>query len=266
MEVLAGEPDFIVEVHESNCKFTFDFSQVYWNSRLHAEHERLVKLFDTSDVVADVFAGVGPFAIPAAKKGCTVFANDLNPSSTEYMQKNCTTNKVAERVRITTMDGRAFIRQVLREVAERPFTNVSLIISSKERAKLERQRRLDPSTATNIPELPPKRRIDHFVMNLPATAIEFLDAFNGAFQNLRNAEGAEALYTPKTMPKIHCHCFTKELEREKAIEDIRQRATQALGYPLEYASYHFVRSVAPNKDMYCLCFTLPYALLEDAKQ
>lgn len=67
---------------------------MYWNSRLHAEHERLVKLFDASDVVADVFAGVGPFAIPAAKKGSIVFANDLNPNSTKYMQTNCVTNKV----------------------------------------------------------------------------------------------------------------------------------------------------------------------------
>jgi len=76
---------------------------VYWNSRLHAEHERLVNLFGASDVVADVFAGVGPFAIPAAKKGCIVFANDLNPNSTAFMQTNCATNKVRRFLAISTL-------------------------------------------------------------------------------------------------------------------------------------------------------------------
>jgi len=61
---------------------------------LHTEHERLVQLFQPSDVVADVFAGVGPFAVPAAKKGCGVFANDLNPNSYKYLLKNSQDNKV----------------------------------------------------------------------------------------------------------------------------------------------------------------------------
>lgn len=67
---------------------------MYWNSRLHSEHDRLVKLFNPSDVVADVFAGVGPFTIPAAKKGCAVFGNDLNPNSAKYMESNATENRV----------------------------------------------------------------------------------------------------------------------------------------------------------------------------
>jgi tRNA (guanine37-N1)-methyltransferase len=61
---------------------------------LHTEHARLVDLFKSEDVVADVFAGVGPFALPAAKKGCAVWANDLNPDSYRYLQINVDNNRV----------------------------------------------------------------------------------------------------------------------------------------------------------------------------
>ena len=46
--------------------------QVYWNSRLEREHKHLVDTFKRSDVVVDVMAGIGPFAVPAAQKGCQV--------------------------------------------------------------------------------------------------------------------------------------------------------------------------------------------------
>ena len=68
---------------------------MYWNSRLHTEHNRLVQLFNPGDVIADVFAGVGPFALPAAKKGCGVLANDLNPESYRWLLRNVESNKVA---------------------------------------------------------------------------------------------------------------------------------------------------------------------------
>jgi len=41
-----------------------------------------------------MFAGIGPFAIPAAKKGCFVYANDLNPASFNYLIENAKSNKV----------------------------------------------------------------------------------------------------------------------------------------------------------------------------
>jgi tRNA (guanine37-N1)-methyltransferase len=44
-----------------------------------------------------MFAGIGPFSIPAAKKGCTVLANDLNPKSYHYLQENRKLNKVRGR-------------------------------------------------------------------------------------------------------------------------------------------------------------------------
>ena len=46
--------------------------QVYWNSRLEQEHRRLTDCFQPGQRVIDVMAGIGPFAIPAAQRGCQV--------------------------------------------------------------------------------------------------------------------------------------------------------------------------------------------------
>ncbi len=94
-EVLAGEPKLNVEVKEQDCFFRFDYSKVYWNSKLDTEHRRLVQLFNEGDAVCDVMAGVGPFAVPAGKKGVFVWANDLNPDSYASLKDAITRNKVA---------------------------------------------------------------------------------------------------------------------------------------------------------------------------
>ncbi|GME98428.1 unnamed protein product [[Candida] boidinii] len=71
MKVIAGEDNFLVEQKESDCIFKFDFSKVYWNSRLSTEHGRLINEFKTNEAVCDVMAGVGPFAIPAVYQEIT---------------------------------------------------------------------------------------------------------------------------------------------------------------------------------------------------
>nr|WP_263853967.1 hypothetical protein [Methanohalophilus profundi] len=45
------------------------------------------------DVVVDMFAGVGPYSIPAAKKCGYVYSIDKNPQAVEYLQK--TSNSTA---------------------------------------------------------------------------------------------------------------------------------------------------------------------------
>lgn len=99
MEILAGYdgPDaFLTTASEAGCRFSFDFSKVYWNSRLSTEHDRIVeRYFEPGHVVADVMAGVGPFAVPAAKKRCFVLGNDLNPDSAHWMEVNRKDNKVS---------------------------------------------------------------------------------------------------------------------------------------------------------------------------
>jgi tRNA (guanine37-N1)-methyltransferase len=60
--------DFVVSVRENGAKFMFDFSKVYWNPRLVTEHQKIVDLLKVGDLLFDVFAGVGPFSVPAAMK------------------------------------------------------------------------------------------------------------------------------------------------------------------------------------------------------
>ena len=95
-EVLAGSPDMNVETSEQKCIFRFNYGKVYWNSKLQGEHWRVTQMFKPGEAVADVMAGVGPFAVPAAKKKCFVWANDLNPDAYSSLEDAIQTNKVLD--------------------------------------------------------------------------------------------------------------------------------------------------------------------------
>ncbi|KAK8971345.1 tRNA (guanine(37)-N1)-methyltransferase 2 [Platanthera guangdongensis] len=108
-EVLAGKEDMVTEVKQYGATFKLDYSLVYWNSRLEHEHIRLVSQFHPGEVICDMFSGVGPFAIPAAQKGCFVIANDLNPHSIHFLKINAKINKVEDNITAYNMDARAFM-------------------------------------------------------------------------------------------------------------------------------------------------------------
>lgn len=112
-EILAGDCNMVTEVKQYGALFKLDYGLVYWNSRLEHEHLRLTSKFQAGDTVCDMFAGIGPFAIPAAQKGCQVYANDLNPDSIRYLKINAETNKVANLVRAYNSDARKFILSLM---------------------------------------------------------------------------------------------------------------------------------------------------------
>lgn len=88
---------------------------------------------------------------------------------------------------------------------------------SKTAKKKEGRRQQVPSTVNPPPPTPARKHISHFVMNLPDSAIQFLDAFRG----ILSAPGLKELY--EKMPMVHCHCFTREVtDPKKAEADITQ--------------------------------------------
>ncbi|KAL2000402.1 hypothetical protein VTN02DRAFT_3167 [Thermoascus thermophilus] len=268
-ELLAGDNDMNVIAHEQDCEFRFDYSRVYWNSRLDTEHRRLVDKFHEGEMVCDVMAGVGPFAVPAGRKRIFVWANDLNPHGWEVMVDAIKRNKVQQFVTAFNLDGREFIRRSAKELlASEP---VVATIEPKVRRSQREKMAEDGAAAAPIPE--PKRyvrpsTVDHYVMNLPATAIEFLDAFVGLYA------GHESLFVPHTdrrLPMIHVYCFSGNSDNELDDHiDICNRISERIGFTvrpedqvggsgnqeLELEIYN-VRLVSPKKQMFCASFRLP---------
>ncbi|GKA48619.1 ribonuclease H-like domain-containing protein [Tanacetum coccineum] len=62
-------PDMATEVKRYGASSKLDYALVYWNSRLEHEHIRLVNKFRQGHITYDMFAEIGHFAIPSAKKG-----------------------------------------------------------------------------------------------------------------------------------------------------------------------------------------------------
>ena len=77
---------------------------------MSGERLRVLSLIKKGDFVADLFCGVGPYAILIAKfSGAKkVLANDLNPDAYEYLAMNAKKNKVEERMELSNRDARSF--------------------------------------------------------------------------------------------------------------------------------------------------------------
>ena len=261
MEKLAGNVDDTnVQVAENGCTFSFDFAKVYWNPRLSTEHERILKKLNCYDILYDVMAGVGPFAIPAAaKKKCTVLANDLNPYSYEALKANCIKNKVGDNVQCFNLDGSEFIRTELKN-------HLESILKDEQ-----------------------NHRSIHVTMNLPSSSINFLPAFKYLFSEdfpkLHRDDFQDLL---SYLPLIHIYLFTYIDLKEYAWYMIAEKLgllTQTIAnsekkqeicaddllacldtcFTKHVTETHMVRKVSSSKFMYRVSFHLPQKILIEQK-
>lgn len=216
-EVIYGSSDLKTTIKENKCLFDLDFSEVYWNPRLCTEHERILKKLKSGDLLYDVFAGIGPFSVPAAKMGCIVLANDLNPNSCKWLEVNKNKNRIKdELLTIINKDGSKFIQEDLK---------AHLISWSK--------------------KITSKNKI-HVTMNLPAIAVEFIKYFNNLFEWDEISD--------HSLPILHVYTFVKtdksyeegiKLVMEEYLSGVKEENIQEILR---------VRNVAPNKEMVRITF------------
>ena len=222
INIVCGEDNLETTVKEHGCTYELDFSKVYWNSRLSTEHMRIANRLKKGSILYDVFAGIGPFSIPAAKRGCTVLANDLNPHSFKYLERNIKLNKVTGRVTTFNKDGGDFLRTDVKE---------HLLEQWKKEGELDA----------------------HITMNLPALAVTFLKHLKGLLP--------EEVQGTKEPPTVHVYCFTKNAEdpAASAVAMVEENLGAELGTCLK--KVHNVRTVSNMKEMMAVSFSVPPQIL-----
>ncbi|ELZ48523.1 hypothetical protein C463_00620 [Halorubrum californiense DSM 19288] len=133
-DVLAGDGTETVH-REYGHEFALDVAAVYFSPRLATERHRVVEQVEPGESAIDMFAGVGPYAVPMGTRGADVVACDLNERAVEFLRENAERNGVADAVTAVAGD--------VRDLATGPGSHAD--------------------TA------------DRLVMNLPHSADEFLD-------------------------------------------------------------------------------------------
>jgi tRNA (guanine37-N1)-methyltransferase len=100
LEYLAGEPRTTTLHREYGCIYKVDIAKVFFTPRLATERSRVAGLVREGEVVANLFAGVGPFSILIAKRrgGVVVHSIEANPEAYNLMLENISLNKVEGRV------------------------------------------------------------------------------------------------------------------------------------------------------------------------
>jgi tRNA wybutosine-synthesizing protein 2 len=95
--VLAGRPG---EVAHRECGITYflDPSRIMFSAGNRREKERLREMVRPGERVADMFAGIGYFALPAAIRGARVHAMEIDGEAFSFLVRNIRANGVADRV------------------------------------------------------------------------------------------------------------------------------------------------------------------------
>jgi tRNA (guanine37-N1)-methyltransferase len=196
---IAGEHKTQTVYKEFGCQYRIDIAKAYFSPRLSHEHQRVASVVKTGETVVDLFAGVGPFSVLIAKE---------NPKTKVYA---------------VDINPEAF--ELLRN-------NIRL-------NRVENQVSTVLGDARKIAATKLKGLADHVIMNLPETAIEFVDA---SCQAIKPQNGV-----------IHFYAFVRSPD---SIEQLKLRFSKSVeknGRRVEAFLYaKSIREVAPYKSQVVL--------------
>jgi tRNA wybutosine-synthesizing protein 2 len=120
-ELVAGGPTE-TEVVEHGTRWRFDASRQMFAQGNRVERQRVAALVRAGERVADLFAGIGYFTVPIARRDASirVVAVEKNPEAFRYLEENVRRNNVDDRVaclpgdnRTVTLPPRSFDRVLL---------------------------------------------------------------------------------------------------------------------------------------------------------
>ncbi|NOZ58453.1 MAG: class I SAM-dependent methyltransferase family protein, partial [Euryarchaeota archaeon] len=95
LEHLAGERRTETLHREHGLRLKLDVAKVYFSPRLAYERQRVLGQVRDGEVVVDLFAGVGPFALLIARhRRARVYAIDINPVAVRYLKENIALNRL----------------------------------------------------------------------------------------------------------------------------------------------------------------------------
>jgi tRNA (guanine37-N1)-methyltransferase len=125
-EVIAGAEKTATIYREYGYVYHVDVAKAYFSPRLSSEHNRAASQAKDGETVVDLFAGVGPFAIPIAKKheNVRVYAVDVNPDAIALLKRNIAVNRAEKQVVPLLGDARQVVRKQLSGKADRVIMNL----------------------------------------------------------------------------------------------------------------------------------------------
>ncbi|NYB51944.1 MAG: class I SAM-dependent methyltransferase family protein [Methanobacteriaceae archaeon] len=99
LEHLAGEDQSITIHKEYDSQLMLDVKKVYFSPRLATERKIIADQVQDNEIIIDMFAGVGPFAINIARRHkVQIYAVDINPHAIKYLEKNISLNKLKGKI------------------------------------------------------------------------------------------------------------------------------------------------------------------------